>query len=304
MEEVTVNGTYIHWECLVDAGRKLTRLFPAPLSHRYGQTSTGKTHTMTGSKAAPGILPLAVQDCFRFVASGKDEIREYLLRISYLEIYNEQIIDLLSETPHAVRIFESPKEGVVVRGLREEVVTSPQDVYDWVAQGELRRQVGSTNMNKHSSRSHAIFRLWIESKSPEGGVRVSSLSLVDLAGSESVRLTGNTGDRQKEGQYINKSLTTLGQVVFKLSELKRRHDDNTMKSHIPYRDSKLTRLLQPSLSGNAQIVLISCISPQVSHLQESHNTLKFAIRAKRIQQHATVSEVSDEKTMYVFGWNF
>ena len=265
--------------------------------HRYGQTSTGKTHTMSGVKTAPGILPLAIQDCFRFVSSGKDEAREYLLRISYMEIYNEQIIDLLSETPHAVRIFESPKEGVIVRGLREEVVTSSQDVYHWITQGEIRRQVGSTNMNKHSSRSHTIFRLWVESKSPKGGVRVSSLSLVDLAGSESVRLTGSTGDRQKEGQYINKSLTTLGQVVFKLSELQRRHDDNPIKSHIPYRDSKLTRLLQPSLSGNARIVLITCISPQVSHLQESHNTLKFAIRAKRIEQHATISEVADEKTM-------
>jgi centromeric protein E len=255
---------------------------------------------MTGTTTAPGILPLAVQDCFDYVSSGqKDELREYLLRISYLEIYNEQIIDLLSDTPTAVRIFESPKEGVVVRGLREEVVTSPHDVHHWIAQGELKRQVGSTNMNKHSSRSHAIFRLWIESKCPDGGVRVSSLSLVDLAGSESVRLTGSTGDRQKEGQYINKSLTTLGQVVFKLSELQRRHDDTT-KAHIPYRDSKLTRLLQPSLSGNAQIVLISCISPQVSHLQESHNTLKFAVRAKRIQQYATVSEVADEKTMCVY----
>jgi centromeric protein E len=259
---------------------------------------------MTGTTTAPGILPLAVQDCFDYVSSGhKDELREYLLRISYLEIYNEQIIDLLSEntTPTAVRIFESPREGVVVRGLREEVVTSPHDVHHWIAQGERRRQVGSTNMNKHSSRSHAIFRLWIESKSlSDGGVRVSSLSLVDLAGSESVRLTGSTGDRQKEGQYINKSLTTLGQVVFKLSELQRRQDNDTTKAHhIPYRDSKLTRLLQPSLSGNAQIVLISCISPQVSHLQESHNTLKFAVRAKRIQQHATVSEVADEKTMYV-----
>lgn len=263
----------------------------------YGQTSTGKTFTMSGTKSHPGILPLAIEDCFRLIET-LDSPREYLLRVSYMEIYNEQIIDLLSANPQPVRIFEKGGD-VVVRGLSEEVVSSPAQVFSLICEGETRRQVGSTNMNKHSSRSHTIFRVWIESRSSEyehSAVRISSLSLVDLAGSESIRLTGSTGERRKEGQYINKSLMALGQVVYKLSEMKRQGTPDG-KVHIPYRDSKLTRLLQPSLSGNAQIVVICNISPQVSHLEESHNTLKFATRAKRIQQKAVRTEVTDEKTL-------
>jgi centromeric protein E len=263
----------------------------------YGQTSTGKTFTMTGTKDSPGIVPLAVEDCFSLIET-LDAPREYLLRVSYMEIYNEQIIDLLSSNPQPVRIFESKEGNVIVRGLREEVVSSPAHVFSLICEGETRRQVGSTNMNKHSSRSHTIFRVWIESRSSaydHSKVRISSLSLVDLAGSESVRLSGSSGERRKEGQYINKSLMTLGQVVYKLSEVKRQGASD--KVHIPYRDSKLTRLLQPSLSGNAQIVVICNISPQACHMEESHNTLKFAIRAKRIQQKASRTEVTDEKTL-------
>lgn len=264
----------------------------------YGQTSTGKTFTMTGTKESPGIVPLAVETCFRLIVT-LDSPREYLLRVSYMEIYNEQTIDLLTANPQPVRIFESRDGEVSVRGLTEEVVSSPAQVFSLICDGETRRQVGSTNMNKHSSRSHTIFRIWIESRSSEyehSNVQISSLSLVDLAGSESIRLSGSTGERRKEGQYINKSLMALGQVVYKLSELKRQ-GESPHKVHIPYRDSKLTRLLQPSLSGNAQIVIICNISPQASHLEESHNTLKFAIRAKRIQQKAIRTEVVDEKTL-------
>lgn len=262
----------------------------------YGQTSTGKTYTMSGTKASPGILPLAIEDIFSLIETGNSP-REYLLRVSYMEIYNEQIIDLLSPNPQPIRIFETTRGEVVVRGLSEQVVSSPSQVFSLVREGETRRQVGSTNMNKHSSRSHTIFRVWIESQSSEhGNVRVSSLSLVDLAGSESIRLTGSTGERRKEGQYINKSLMALGQVVYKLSELQRQPQGGD-KVHIPYRDSKLTRLLQPSLSGNAQIVVICNISPQASHMEESHNTLKFATRAKRIQQKAVRTEVTDENTL-------
>ena len=256
----------------------------------YGQTSTGKTYTMTGTPTSPGIIPLAVSDIFQYVKQGDHAAREYLIRFSYIEIYNEQIVDLLSENASSIRILEG-KEGVTIRGLREEVVTTPEAILDLLKKGERRRQVGSTNMNKHSSRSHAIVRVWIESKVAEMKckTRASSLSLVDLAGSESVRLTGSTGERKREGQYINKSLMTLGQVIYKLSE--------NQQSHIPYRDSKLTRLLQPSLSGNAQIVSICSISPSISHVEESHNTLKFAIRAKKIQQRAILNEVSDENTL-------
>lgn len=147
-------------------------------------------------------------------------------------------------------------------------------------------------MNKHSSRSHAIVRLWLESKSSDtsGTTRVSSLSLVDLAGSESARLTGSTGERQREGQYINKSLMALGQVIHKLSE-------NQERAHIPYRDSKLTRLMQSSLSGNAQVVCVCNISSSTAHLEESHNTLKFATRAKKIEQRVKINEVQDQNTL-------
>jgi len=329
------------------------------------QTNSGKTHTMTGSKSESGVVRLAVQDIFnRITSQSSTNNREYLVRVSYLEIYNEQIYDLLalpqpSSSPSkfktslqhhhlppstSVRIFESRTEGVVVRGLREEIVTCPQDVYDLLDCGDAKRKVGSTGMNKTSSRSHSVFRLVLESresksKSSSGGgppnlipssgssinsdtdsvatgrssitqslgtvvkgpVRISSLSLVDLAGSESVKATNNTGVRQKEGQYINKSLLTLGHVVHKLSEISKNANKEggimAPKEHIPYRDSKLTRLLQPSLGGNAQVCIICNISPALSNLEESHNTLKFAMRAKKIQQHARITEVADEKTL-------
>lgn len=256
----------------------------------YGQTSTGKTYTMTGTQKSPGIVSLAINDIFQYIQQGDQAAREYLIRFSYIEIYNEQILDLLSDTASSIRILEG-KDGVTVRGLREHVVTAPAAIFELLRKGERRRQVGSTNMNRHSSRSHAIVRIWIESKvaGNNSKTRASSLSLVDLAGSESVRLTGSTGDRKREGQYINKSLMALGQVIYKLSE--------NEKSHIPYRDSKLTRLLQPSLSGNAQIVSICNISPSVSHIEESHNTLKFAMRAKKVQQRAVLNEVLDENTL-------
>eukprot|EP01082_Thalassiosira_pseudonana_P010118 g9002.t1 g9002 contig34:609471-611977(-) len=316
----------------------------------YGQTNSGKTYTMTGMRGGSsagceeeGVIRMAVQDIFRRVQMCKQQ-REYLLRVSYLEIYNEQIYDLLAlpsvESP--LRIFESRTEGVVVRGLREEIVTCPEDVFALLDDGDMKRKVGSTGMNRTSSRSHSVFRLVLESRASsssmnnglgggippssassvasdagdsvasgrssitqslgtavKGPVRISSLSLVDLAGSESVKATGSTGVRQKEGQYINKSLLTLGHVVHKLSEMSSRADKDSFlaKEHIPYRDSKLTRLLQPSLGGNARVCIVANISPALANLEESHNTLKFATRAKRIQQHARITEVADEKTL-------
>lgn len=222
------------------------------------------------------------------------------LQQSYLEVYKEHIKDLLatSETAPPVRLFDSA-DGLIIKGLREEVVTSPEDVFRVLAQGESRRQVGATSFNLHSSRSHVIVRLWIEGRSADGATSSkpstsSSLSLVDLAGSESVRLTGSN-DRRQEGHYINQSLMALGKVVYALSEFA--EGENMKKKHVPYRDSKLTRLLQPSLSGSAQVVLICCISPHVNHLEESHNTFKFAIRAKKIPQKAELQETADEQTL-------
>ena len=252
----------------------------------YGQTSTGKTFTMTGTRESPGLIPMAITDCFRYVQKSQ-ESREYLIRISYLEVYKENIRDLLNPTPQPIRLFDGPN-GLVIRGLKEEVVSTPEQVYAILTKGERRRQVGATHMNQHSSRSHVMVRLWIESTAVGSTTtRLSSLSLVDLAGSESVKLNGT--DRREEGHYINKSLMTLGQVVLSLSEGK--------TGHIPYRDSKLTRLLQPSLSGNAQMVLLCCISPQSSHLEESHNTFKFATRAKKVEQKALVNLAGDDQTL-------
>jgi centromeric protein E len=253
----------------------------------YGQTSTGKTFTMSGTKEYPGLIPLCIQDCFRYALQESQESREYLIRVSYLEVYKEHIRDLLAKTPEPIRLFDGP-DGLIIRGLKEEVVSSPSQVVNILKKGESRRQVGATHMNQHSSRSHVLVRLWIESKAAgdsSASTRVSTLSLVDLAGSESVRLNGI--ERREEGHYINKSLMTLGQVVLSLSEGK--------TGHIPYRDSKLTRILQPSLSGNAQMVLLCCISPQLSHLEESHNTFKFAIRAKNIKQKASINFSSKEE---------
>ena len=268
----------------------------------------GKTHTMTGTVQEPGIIPLAVKECFQCLQQWQQHSREYLLRVSYLEIYKEHIRDLLAPSathasappPPPVRLFEQRGGKLQIKGLREEVVTSPEQVFAILAKGEARRQVGATHLNQHSSRSHVMVRLWIESRSSSssgGGaesVRASTLSLVDLAGSESIRLTGST-ERQAEGHYINQSLMTLGQVVYALSE-----DSYNSKSHIPYRDSKLTRILQPSLSGNAQVLLLCCISPLPSHVEESHNTFKFATRAKKIPQKAVLQNVIgelDDKTL-------
>ena len=275
---------------------------------------------MTGTPSSPGIVPLAIHQCFQCLEKN----REYLIRVSYLEVYKEQIRDLLAEGASQIRLFDHREQGLIIKGLREEVVTCPKQIFEILAQGEKRRKIGATNMNQHSSRSHVMVRLWIESRAVGGNspmrkassgsissnssmasgakgtpVRVSSLSLVDLAGSESVRLHGANEARRQEGHYINKSLMALGKVVYALSEQGKQKDGkiNTAPQHIPYRDSKLTRLLQPSLSGNAQMVLICCIAPLAKHIEESHNTFKFATRAKKVPQKATIQESVDEKTL-------
>ncbi|KAL2225850.1 UNVERIFIED_CONTAM: Kinesin-like protein KIN-7D, chloroplastic [Sesamum indicum] len=214
----------------------------------YGVTSSGKTHTMHTPS------------------------REFLLRVSYLEIYNE---------------------GTFVEGVKEEVVLSPAHALSLIAAGEEHRHVGSTNFNLQSSRSHTIFTLTIES-SPYGAnsegeaVTLSQLNLIDLAGSESSR-AGTTGLRRKEGSYINKSLLTLGTVIAKLTDGK--------SAHIPYRDSKLTRLLQSSLSGHGRVSLICTVTPSSSNSEETHNTLKFAHRAKHIEIQAAQNKIIDEKSL-------
>ncbi|RWR95947.1 kinesin-like protein KIN-7K, chloroplastic isoform X2 [Cinnamomum micranthum f. kanehirae] len=256
----------------------------------YGVTSSGKTHTMHGDQRSPGIIPLAVKDAFCIIQETPN--REFLLRVSYLEIYNEVVNDLLNPAGQNLRIREDA-QGTFVEGIKEEVVLSPAHALSLIAAGEEHRHVGSTNFNLLSSRSHTIFTLTIES-SPCGensdgeAVSLSQLNLIDLAGSESSRAE-TTGLRRKEGAYINKSLLTLGTVIAKLTDGK--------ATHIPYRDSKLTRLLQSSLSGHGRVSLICTVTPSSSNSEETHNTLKFAHRAKHIEIQASQNKIIDEKSL-------
>lgn len=256
----------------------------------YGVTSSGKTHTMHGEQKSPGIIPLAVKDVFGIIQETPG--REFLLRVSYLEIYNEVINDLLDPTGQNLRIREDA-QGTYVEGIKEEVVLSPAHALSLIATGEEHRHVGSNNFNLLSSRSHTIFTLTVES-SPSGenqgeeDVTLSQLNLIDLAGSESSK-TETTGLRRKEGSYINKSLLTLGTVISKLTDEK--------ATHIPYRDSKLTRLLQSSLSGHGRISLICTVTPASSNSEETHNTLKFAHRSKHVEIKASQNKIMDEKSL-------
>jgi centromeric protein E len=254
----------------------------------YGVTSSGKTHTMHGDQESPGIIPLAIKDVFSIIQDTPG--REFLLRVSYLEIYNEVINDLLDPTGQNLRVRED-SQGTYVEGIKEEVVLSPGHALSFIAAGEEHRHVGSNNFNLLSSRSHTIFTLMVESSATGDeydGVIFSQLNLIDLAGSESSK-TETTGLRRKEGSYINKSLLTLGTVIGKLSEGK--------ATHIPYRDSKLTRLLQSSLSGHGHVSLICTITPASSSSEETHNTLKFASRAKSIEIYASRNQIIDEKSL-------
>ncbi|XP_052626553.1 kinesin-like protein KIN-7E, chloroplastic isoform X2 [Lactuca sativa] len=255
----------------------------------YGVTSSGKTHTMHGEQKSPGIIPLAVKDVFGIIQETPG--REFLLRVSYLEIYNEVINDLLNPTGQNLRIRED-NQGTYVEGIKEEVVLSPAHALSLIASGEAHRHVGSNNFNLLSSRSHTIFTLMIESSpcgdNQEEDVTLSQLHLIDLAGSESSK-TETTGMRRKEGSYINKSLLTLGTVISKLTDGK--------AAHIPYRDSKLTRLLQSSLSGHGRVSLICTVTPSSSNTEETHNTLKFAHRSKHVEIKASQNKIIDEKSL-------
>ncbi|KAK6121486.1 hypothetical protein DH2020_044765 [Rehmannia glutinosa] len=306
----------------------------------YGVTSSGKTHTMHGDQNSPGIIPLAIKDVFSII---QDVSREFLLRVSYLEIYNEVINDLLDPTGQNLRVREDA-QGTYVEGIKEEVVLSPGHALSFIAAGEEHRHVGSNNFNLFSSRSHTIFTLlyfpvlfvtilpfarltsdfiailnftnfyWFQmiESSAHGddydGVIFSQLNLIDLAGSESSK-TETTGLRRKEGSYINKSLLTLGTVIGKLSEGK--------ASHVPYRDSKLTRLLQSSLSGHGHVSIIdekslikkyqkeiSCLKEELDQLRRgmlagvSHEeilVLKQQLEAGQVKMQSRLEEEEDAK---------
>jgi len=306
----------------------------------YGVTSSGKTHTMMGDAAEPGIVPQAVHQLFELIENMPS--KEFLLRLSMMEIYNEVLNDLLDPTRTNLKIRVNSGKGIHVEGLKEEVVLSAEHALSLIGAGEANRKVGSTAFNEDSSRSHIVCRFSIEisdrvEQEEEGGEdseekidsegdvqmrggdngkaahprTLSYLNLIDLAGSESAKATDRIEDRSSgfsfrkmlqkaksakargkrmEGSYINKSLLTLGTVIHKLSEGR--------AAHVPFRDSKLTRLLQPSLSGSgAKVAIICTVTPASAQAEETNNTLKFAQRAKRIEIKAERNEIMDSRSL-------
>ncbi|KAK2358548.1 kinesin protein KIN-7E [Trifolium repens] len=250
----------------------------------YGQTSSGKTFTMRG------ITENAIRDIYDYIKNTPD--RDFVLRISALEIYNETVIDLLNRESGPLRLLDDPEKGTIVEKLNEEVAKDGQHLRHLIGICEAHRQVGETTLNDKSSRSHQIIRLTVESflrESPDHVKSyIASLNFVDLAGSERVSQTNTCGARLKEGSHINKSLLTLASVIRKLS--------CGTRGHIPYRDSKLTRILQSSLGGNARTAIVCTVSPALSHVEQTRNTLSFATRAKEVVNTARVNMVVSEKT--------
>ena len=260
----------------------------------YGVTSSGKTHTMMGDDVTPGIVPHAIAEMYHLIEKyGRTKV--FVIKMSMIEIYNEVVNDLLDPSNTNLRLREDNKKGVYVEGLKEERISSSEHALHVVAMGNEHRKIGATAFNEGSSRSHTVIKISIEaSDRPEFatdpdariGRTLSSLTMVDLAGSESAKAEINKNQRV-EGSYINKSLLTLGTVIHKLSD--------GGAAHIPFRDSKLTRILSNSLSGNgARIAVICTITPASTQAEETHNTLKFASRAKTITIETKRNEILDQ----------
>uniref|UniRef100_A0A915MQ61 Kinesin-like protein n=1 Tax=Meloidogyne javanica TaxID=6303 RepID=A0A915MQ61_MELJA len=262
----------------------------------YGQTGTGKTYTMEGPSGIGkniasdqrGVIPNSIDQIFQHIAQSPPSL-QYLVRASFLEIYQEEIRDLLDKsggTGKRLELKERPDVGVYVRDLSSFVTQSVEEIEHVLKVGHSNRSVGRTNMNEHSSRSHAILVLTVESSEigPDGQphIRVGRLNLVDLAGSERQSKTGSEGQRFREATKINLSLSALGNVIAALTD--------QQSSHIPYRDSKLTRLLQDSLGGNSKTVMIANIGPASYNYEETLSTLRYSSRAKQIQNKPIINE--------------
>ncbi|EPS38476.1 hypothetical protein H072_7777 [Dactylellina haptotyla CBS 200.50] len=251
----------------------------------YGQTGAGKSFTMMGadidSDVTKGIIPRIVEQIFASILASPGNI-EYTVRVSYMEIYMEKIRDLLAPQNDNLPIHEEKNRGIYVKGLLEIYVSSVQEVYEVMRRGGSSRAVSATNMNSESSRSHSIFVITVTQKNVEtGSAKSGQLFLVDLAGSEKVGKTGASGQTLEEAKKINKSLSALGNVINSLTDGK--------SQHIPYRDSKLTRILQESLGGNSRTTLIICASPSSYNDAETVSTLRFGVRAKAIKNKAKIN---------------
>ncbi|KAI9253013.1 kinesin heavy chain [Sporodiniella umbellata] len=251
----------------------------------YGQTGSGKTFTMMGAdiddENSKGIIPRIVEQIFTSIMAAPSNL-EFTVKVSYMEIYMEKVRDLLNPTQDNLPIHEDKTHGVYVKGLLEVYVGSQDDVYEVMKNGSANRVVSATNMNAESSRSHSIVVVTITQKNVDtGAAKSGKLYLVDLAGSEKVGKTGASGQTLEEAKKINKSLTALGMVINALTDGK--------SSHIPYRDSKLTRILQESLGGNSRTTLIINCSPSSYNEAETLSTLRFGMRAKSIKNKAKVN---------------
>ncbi|KAJ6778452.1 KINESIN-LIKE PROTEIN KIF11 [Salix koriyanagi] len=278
----------------------------------YGQTGTGKTYTMEGeckrSKSGPngelppeaGVIPRAVKQIFDTLESQN---AEYSVKVTFLELYNEEITDLLApeeisrvtleeKQKKQLPLMEDGKGGVLVRGLEEEIVASASEIFTLLERGSAKRRTAETFLNKQSSRSHSLFSITIHIKeaTPEGEelIKCGKLNLVDLAGSENISRSGAREGRAREAGEINKSLLTLGRVINALVE---------HLGHIPYRDSKLTRLLRDSLGGRTKTCIIATVSPAVHCLEETLSTLDYAHRAKNIRNKPEVNQKMMKSTL-------
>ncbi|KAL1869458.1 hypothetical protein VTK73DRAFT_3073 [Phialemonium thermophilum] len=247
----------------------------------YGATGCGKTHTITGTAQAPGIIFLTMQELFEKIQERSDE-KVTEVSLSYLEIYNETIRDLLvpGGSKQGLMLREDSNQAVTVAGLTSHHPKDVQEVMDMIVQGNEYRTVSPTEANAVSSRSHAVLQINVAQKDRNADINephtMATLSIIDLAGSERASATKNRGERLMEGANINKSLLALGSCINALC-------DPRKKNHVPYRNSKLTRLLKFSLGGNCKTVMIVCVSPSSAHFDETQNTLRYANRAKNIQ---------------------
>ena len=278
----------------------------------YGQTGSGKSYTMMGTPSEPGLIPRTCEDLFQRIEAAQSETPNiaYNVRVSYFEVYNEHVRDLLvpvvsNQAPYYLKIRESPTEGPYVKDLTEAPVRSLDDILRKMQMGDRSRTVASTKMNDTSSRSHAVFTILLrqihhDMDTDETTERSSRIRLVDLAGSERAKSTEATGQRLREGSNINKSLTTLGRVIAALADPK--HQNGRSKNGgkrrgagagadvVPYRDSILTWLLKDSLGGNSKTAMIACIAP--GDYDETLSTLRYADQAKRIRTRAVVNQDS------------
>ena len=252
----------------------------------YGQTGCGKTFTMMGIPSdikVRGIIPNSFSHIFGCISEAENKV--FLVKCAYIEIYNEEVRDLLNYDPKTrLELKESADKGIFIKNLSTQVVKNTVDIARFMEQGNSHRIVKETNMNERSSRSHAIFIIYVETSEQSGArtlIKAGKLNLVDLAGSERQKKTGAEGDRLKEAIKINLSLSALGNVINALVE---------KSTHVPYRDSKLTLLLQDSLGGNTKTLMIAVVSPADYNYEETLSTLRYASRAKFIQNKPKINE--------------